>query len=264
MINDIKKIGLTLPVGDSARMLCPWCEGGSTREQSLRITNYGEYIGYNCFRAKCKSYGDIPTHGVRRQITRPTKIRPFNKDLVALPDVLYENVFNHYEIPKETVELNEVRYCPELDRIYLPVFNPLGYPVGGVAKAYDKTVVPKSLTYIEEDYPLAGFSRGNCDYTSRPLIVVEDMISLLKCSLVNNSCCVLGCTLQKGVRDLILALSPTNIVVMMDGDDAGYAAAQRIYRAFKDFTVVSVFPMLKGYDPKDVPLQKLRQYGELF
>lgn len=59
----ITDLSRTLPDGVTVRALCPVCEGGRSREQSLAVTRDGPLVRYICHRAKCGEAGVLGGSG---------------------------------------------------------------------------------------------------------------------------------------------------------------------------------------------------------
>jgi hypothetical protein len=262
-LQQIKALGQALSPGESTRIICPFCQGGKSREVSFRIKNSNHKIEYNCFRAKCKESGDILTYGEAKRLDRrPSKVRPFTKDLVSLPEVIYEQLFAPYNLELEFVKSQGVKFIPEMHRAWLPILAPAGFQIGGTARACDDSQQPKAITYIDEDYPLGHFPilpQEGKQYAGKSLILLEDQISAMKVSLVNPCCALLGVAPQPGLDKLIISLSPAEIIIMFDGDEAGYGAAAKAGRRFSSFLPTRVVGTPRGYDPKDLSLKQIQQ-----
>lgn len=56
ILNEVKLYAETMELGETARIVCPHCGGGSTKERSLTITLFDDMtVKYQCFRGMCSS-----------------------------------------------------------------------------------------------------------------------------------------------------------------------------------------------------------------
>lgn len=174
-------------LGERARasgLLCPWCEGGRTRERSLLAWREGTQLRAKCKRAKCGRYGawDAVTLGMAP--FDPSRVPPDKRYVVntlPLAEATVAHLQARYGLRTETISHFGLRQGPGARACYCPVYGPLGQPRGWVRRWLDGTL-PKVKGYPAHDHPqgapwMAWFSAA----VRPPLVVlVEDVFSALR------------------------------------------------------------------------------------
>lgn len=169
---------LNLKRGEKGRIICPWCNGGSTREKSLSVAcNEDGSLWWRCFRANCGQMGSRNSHGLRNLKAKKSTPRPFDGATAALSNDDYRYFGENFGLGPE--DLAGVRYAYESNRYCFRVLSPSSKVRGVILRSF-AGAVPKVLTFRERvDDPFMGWiweggpPRG-------PIVVVEDVLSALK------------------------------------------------------------------------------------
>lgn len=177
-----------LSVGDSHRIVCPACGGGSTNERSFSVTRTPDSFVYICFRGKCGIKGRIPVkpgldEGEIVPEPRPIIYTPL--DLIPMPE---SSVLEICGLPYLRPLRHEVYYemAPEEGRLAWTIFAPDGTIRGYVRRAYDKRLPKAKLWFYPEMEPI-GLSwhpaQGGRTYLYRGRwVLVEDIPSAIRLS----------------------------------------------------------------------------------
>jgi hypothetical protein len=160
----------------AGRYVCPKCNGGTDREESLsiRVDAVGG-VHWRCFRAQCGTSGG--PRGVGSVFAKPKKeARHFTRPIKPLTDPQRALLFEKFG--DVSIEAQVHGYSYGDDRFILGVYGPTGYNRRGVV-AYSFNQKPKSLTYNEKpDEPFIHFS--GVWGLDRDLVIVEDWFSAEK------------------------------------------------------------------------------------
>lgn len=231
-----------LPIGASSRQeICPSCEGGITRERSMRIYRTAKGLQCVCFRATCPrprvfvpANGSASTLGGSLPQIRKPRTGPYSKPSASLgiedwsflgqrfgvsPDDI------HGEIRKALIGGRLLMECRDLDgRLFATQARK--YPELGC-----RDDLPKVITYwedIEDDHNLKFhfpyWSRQFIRGKDTSLFIVEDILSSIKLStahFVNRrfACAALGTHLTPAkMLELKRISGCTNIVIALDSD----------------------------------------------
>lgn len=94
------------------------------------------------------------------------------------------------------------------------------------------------------------------------VVIVEDVLSYYKVRYALNDdwdvLCLLGTHLRPSAAlELIRA---DKVVIMLDGDEAGYRGARRVRKDLAYVPEVVVVDLPDGYDPKDLTIEQIRSY----
>ena len=250
---------LDIQVGESRKIVCPFCR--ATHEMSLSLSRTEEGLLYKCFRVKCGARGFISSIPGTTRIDLPDKKkvftpREFKHDLTLLPDEIYTWLFNKYYITKEEADNEGFRYEPKYNRIYMPVFDEQGSEFGAVTKAIERgTDVPKTLTYITRDTSRVHFSRQGLERRG-PLCVVEDVLSAVRVSRYLKTCALLGTTINNEKIRTMRSVS-SSLIMILDNDAIELALRfrKRYGFYFGQFRV-----MMPEKDPKDMSPKELEEF----
>lgn len=152
--------------GDSVRIQCPECGGGTSGERSMsvRVADDGAVL-FLCYRASCGARGVLggsPSKLVSlvstKQPTHKVKPDPTSR-LVLTLDLPYEYFGTMYD--------------PDTNRVAFPVLSPSGTRRGWVLRSYDNAVTPKVLTVPTSPEVQLGWNRVQ----GTQVVVVEDIPS---------------------------------------------------------------------------------------
>ncbi len=254
---------MDLKPDESKRIVCPFCNGGSSAEKSFNIKRVAFGLLYNCFRASCPKgrgiLGDIRGSVPVWEETGTSKvssIRQFKGVLTELPYGIYKERYAPYEVSFETVQAQGIRYAPEINRIYVPFFDHRGYQFAEDLRAVDKMAKPKALINPwTGSLPLIHFPLG-MDPSSKVLIV-EDYLSAIKCSSICYCASITGTHLSdEGIRHF-LEIGIKEVKIMLDGD--AVQQALKLQRRLMPFFSTSIIPISNTEDPKDVPYKYLKE-----
>ena len=178
---EISLEGSNLQAGETVTILCPECDGGTSKAKTLSITKKESgSIAFICFRDSCQIKGYLKASGgspVKKEITK-------KKPLVA--EKLIEA--QHEEVPPPTELLVQEKYnvsltkhyCrwdSKMERVLMPIFDSDVELRGYIARSYTGAE-PKALTFKEADYAgPAWYTTGFIPTSS--LIIVEDPVSAM-------------------------------------------------------------------------------------
>lgn len=266
LINEIKLYGLGLELGESLPLsICPFCEGGRTKENSFSVTRINKGLLYNCFRAKCGVSGMVRSGPPDREDYVPKEwvSRPFKQPLSKLPDPVYEWLKFKYELPRELLDFNSVKYAPKSNRLYMPIYDIEGMDVGGVAKSLPEELSehakgsipegPKSLNYWREKRPKLHFPFTTL--THSVVVAVEDHLSAMKVGQFLPSVALMGTSLNAEAA-VLLKQCYDHLILMLDPDalKASIKIADDYRSMFKTVDVINM-----KADPKDTKNTHLRE-----
>jgi hypothetical protein len=263
---NIKLLALELEEGQSVTCLCPKCRGGSTGEEKLSITRTSAGLLYNCYRASCKFKGfvsSLPGSLLPEPNNKKhKKPHPFTRPLIPLPEDMVLYLMQKYNLTEKDIANNGLAYDVDYDRLYLPIYNSLGYEIGGCAKKlgfkqHGNSQGSKNIIYYNDpDIQLLHFATKASELNT--IIVVEDQLSAIRVSKYGRGVALLGTnwndtttvTLQKETRNIILAL---------DADTWDKAVPLPIAIARKYSLFFDTFKLVKvNKDPKDSTEEELQ------
>jgi hypothetical protein len=225
---------LDLAVGESINgALCPFCNGGSSRERTFSVTRLADGIGHNCYRASCtEGRGFVPTAGVLRA---PSNAGPVK------PDRPYHGEYR----PLETKDIDYFHERFDLDlpsqgpvgvseygQYVMEVRNPMGLARGYVVRRrgwsgppaprpLQVTEGPKTRLFLNDSSQL-----GQSWYwqNNEVVVLVEDQISAMKAYQAGyTGVALLGTHLEtRRVRE-IGTLRPKLVLIALDQDATAVA-----------------------------------------
>lgn len=180
--NQIALTAQTLFKGESVRIVCPKCGGGSSEEKSFLCSrDHGGVVFYKCFRASCSYRGKlIIGDGESGYVPRQRKLHSFTRELKPLDSEQTEWWRKRFGINPD----QGVYWCPSLTRDALRVYGPDGQHRGWVLRDWTGSSEPKVIGYPERDEPFIGWFPVQMFYGEKhpngPCVVVEDLISARK------------------------------------------------------------------------------------
>ena len=243
---------------EQGRFVCPGCGGGSNNERSLVITAYSHHIVFHCFRAKCNVTGALSTSVDIRTTAKPkAKPRPYGGDLLPVLEELHASIFGKYGLSVEDVRGQGITWARDINRIRFPIYNYMGYVIGENLKAISPEQKPKTLVNKFNDVPLLHFPLGQG--RGQALVLVEDQTSAIKVAQIHPCAALMGTNLSDEGLKQLLVLGIKKIILMLDGDDAGFTASVKLAKQLVPFVEVVRCVLPKGEDPKDMPLGYLKE-----
>lgn len=210
--SEIVLLGAELTSGESIRVHCPRCEGGSKSEKSLSVTRdeNGKLV-WQCFRASCDERGTTQrTNNLPSTIPLAPKPRKqFTGQTVPLSDKLKERIQSLWGI----TDPPHWYWTPDYGgRIAMSVRSPKYLHRGWSLRDIRGNAIVKTLTYIDKD------EEGLSWYKTTPhtgTVLVEDIASAVRASKYINSVALLGTGIgdrraleiaEHATRPIILAL----------------------------------------------------------
>ena len=256
MKNELLELAKSLDDGECARVVCPQCGGGSSKERSLSIRREGLSLHCRCWRARCElgyirllTDGTIGTRTTRSRLPRPAGwmgvTRPLPEDV--------EKEFNLNCFPDWVM----LRMTDD-GRLVIPILDHNGARRGDIVrqgKPYDSDK-PKALTYHAQGYSgLAWFIPPNV--SNPPLCVVEDAASAARLAKHGVAgVALLGVFLTQVKLNHILEWrrnAPVNIALDADAYRIAVGAAIRL-QGQVDLRVHRIFDDVKDMDDGSLAL----------
>jgi hypothetical protein len=216
---------------------------------------------YRCFRASCGKKGFIGDFK-KREVTLPQKRKgppKYPGGLINLhPDEIAEH-FGKYEISQTDVTQNGIRRTTDGEWFYFPIFNYRGLQIGEHLRRINKDKPgSKARTFRWTEDTLLYFPIGN-GFNGR-LVLVEDPISAIKVSKIENCAALLGTHLGDDALQLLKLMMIQRVVIMCDGDSAGRKAAIGIKDRLAPFFHVRTVYLDLGRNPRDISYRELRRF----
>jgi len=240
-MNPYDTIGMA---GSGERIICPFCNGGMTRERSMVVWGPEHY---KCFRASCGKAG-WGTGGVQ---PREKQARYFTKPTLQLTRDQAEFLCILFGLDSAP----SVSYSPDEDRYIFDVLAPMGWLRGHMARSYSGQT-PKTLAYrAKTEEPWMHWSKPR-DYqplhAAKPVVVVEDIVSAEKVAQfgLQRGCALLGTHMDVERAEEIRQLAGNKPVhIALDKDATGLAIKH--YNKFGDI-IPNLFVLALDKDIKDM------------
>ena len=246
-----------MQLGTSLREICPRCGGGSKREKSLSITmNEDGNLLWHCHRASCGDSGKVFVWGAMEEGRKVAKKAPrtFKGRTEHLSKAVFDWFSEKYQITEETVQEMGIKFCPDMNRIVIPITGPPNkYKIRGyLAREWADQLDIKVLTFqelVEEPFAHWGYQ-----YTAKyPIVLVEDVLSAMKveqCGI--NVLSLNGTNLsQKLVREII----DVNRQVILALDKDAYSKSLGYAGTYSHLLSLKVWKLEK--DLKYVPQERI-------
>ena len=148
------------------------------------------------------------------------------------------------KLTEEVIEKFEVGYDPKLDAITFPVY------VNGKCQFVCKRRVKFKRFDMPRINPKPIYG---LDYlTSNEVIVCESIINALTCWSYGKQAVALFGTGSEYQIEQLKHIKQRNIILALDGDEAGRKGTKKILKALKYNKVLSVFPIPEGKDINDL------------
>jgi hypothetical protein len=261
MIIKIKELGKDLQEGETIRTTCPYCE--AKHENSFAITRKPGVLLYYCHRATCGKHGLVGSlaeigSGNMSSAARKSKIRRYDGELGATPELWRRTFTERYGISFEELDRQGIRYSPSMQRIYFPIFDYRGFQIGENLRSTHAFQVPKTLIYPwSETTPLIHFPVPF--QVSEHLALTEDQVSSIKVAKVAAVAALLGTNLGVEGLKLLRDIGVKKITLMMDGDNAGRVATSKLLNKLSPFFEVVALYLPEGKDPKHLTIEQLKE-----
>jgi len=248
----------TLDQGDQGKYNHADCPNGMDNRKRLYVKNVdGAFLWH------CHNCGDSGYYRPKETVSR---IKATTTTVVSRgPIEPYVHLTKELDYGKFKVEgqlwlgqygftdklVNMFRIAETADGIVLPVFynnNIIGYQV----RRYNKS--PKYLTYSKQR-----FSYIDCitDITTKPLIIVEDLLSSYKLRYAGYpTLCLLGTKLDSDAQKVLHMFRSKRVLLWLDDDTAGHVAAKKL---FVDVSpIVPNISAIFNHQPKELSLEILK------
>lgn len=257
----IKLEALSLGVEEQTRIRCPFCQQGSEKDFTIFRTHVGVY--YQCWHASCGEKGFIPSLGYKNlKETKLEKDHTYKSELLPLTLEIIKFLFLKYNLSFTDIKNNGFKLNEENTRLFMSVMNEHGFEFGFVAKKLNpKTNGPKTINYFNERYAIH-YPHRTSNYlvtASKPLVVVEDILSSIRVSKFLPCVSILGSNLT--TNHVIQLMKRTDhIILMLDLDTWQLKNPKPIKfkkefgLCFKHFDLVQV-----PKDPKDCSDEELQE-----
>ena len=222
-------------------LVCPRCDGGTSREQSLRVTkgDSGD-VWFRCYRNKCGFTGGTghPTGSIG-QTPRVRRAHRFTGSTALLTAQQLAALYAKFPGLVGYDDLSEWRFARHYNRFIIPLKDSTLTKWGVDAKWVDvlyipKPCGPKSLIYYDNaEYVRLGWTRNDSrKRAGGVVVVVEDMISASVVANAGFDCVALLGTSLSNEQVYALAEQHDTLVVALDPDAAQKAATMSTRNAF--------------------------------
>ena len=265
--DSIKERALSLGVGESTRVVCPFCN--AQHEKSCSITRYPSSLYFRCFRAACGKAGTVsslPGGSYRLVDTLAgssaempnSSPRPLTYRTTHLPDYAKEALRSMYELSPGYLEhKGSVCWVPDLESFGFPCHS-LDGDVSGFAtkRLYKSSGEHKTELFWDRAPPRYYAPNYRFPGAGGAIWVVEDCLSCLKMwSIGCPSIALLGTSMHETVATALLGrFRSVNICLDPDATDKAFGMVRDYKLLFDKMSVV----VLKA-DPKDTPLAELEK-----
>ena len=251
------------PRGESTRVVCPRCGGGSTKEKSLSITREPSgLVLWQCFRDGCTEHGASGGEGTRRLSAAastsknrrtPNKVRPYRGSLERLTESQLDFLANKIGWIGPHIDIARPLWAEEECRYAFPIFAPMGDRRGYVLRSYDPGQDVKALTRMDRSEPHMSWYRYNGP--DNLLLIVEDIPSAVRAARYVNSLALCGTGVGPEYAGEISAYYK-NVVWALDED--ALATAMKLHRKYAMwFDSSRVLPLTK--DIKDLEEEEVQE-----
>lgn len=257
---DVTFIASELEPGETTRVLCPRCDGGSSREKSLTITlDWDGGLVWNCFRDSCTEKGRSGGTYIPSTTTQSDRVvKKFEGTTVPLSDVRLDKIHTKWGITNPPYWY----WTPDYGgRIAMSVRSPKYLHRGWVLRDLRGVAKAKALTYMDKDEVMLSWYKVQKD---APTVVVEDIPSAVRVSMFGvNAVALLGTIVNMDKADELARYAPRPIVIALDQD-----ATAKAFQIARKYGLVwdhyRVLPLEKDFkDMTDTEVQnKLGQIYE--
>lgn len=239
LLNNLK--ALDLQDNQSRRMDCPVCGG----KNSFSVRSINGTLFYYCFRASCNIKGRGNTEITLESIQKPKPIEV--KDIWTLPThfsnpIQNQNCFSFMKYWRllDPYKLGDLELYADIkqERLIFPLRNYEKQLKGAVGRTI-RNGLPKWFIYNRQDSCPYIRQKKEC----KDVILVEDAVSAVRCSLISNSMALLGTNLPF-IDNLSEYLEPYDRVYIALDDDAT-RKAPKLHRELNPFKETKIIPLKK-------------------
>lgn len=244
-------------LGETIRVLCPACGGGSSKERSLTITLRESGLVWNCFRTNCpmspgREGGVLPSNFKTPALK---KNKEFDGRLSPLKESHLKRVQDLWGITDPPYWWWTVDYG---GRVAMSVRSPLYRHRGWVLRSVTGGT-PKALTYIDNNEEALSWYKKE---KGAPTVLVEDIPSAVRAAQHVNAVSLLGTNVGLGRAEEIAQYAPRPIVIALDQDatDQAFRIAHKWGLLWDNVIVLPLEHDLKDLNDQELctKLSKLR------
>lgn len=242
---------------------CPWC--GKDKSFSVTKTLKGDIL-FLCHRARCGESGYIRCYGSGdTSATQEPEFCPrvYDSPTRFLEGERLSQLLDTYHLRQGEVDWAGFLYNPSRDSLVMPVYCPYGTRRGTVTKAFDSTIIPKTINYKEVDenwlgwYIREGVCSANKEGKFDIVVVVEDAISAVKASRYVPSVALYGTNLNPDAIDELRS-NGHKTYLAFDKD-----ATAKAYHYVKEYGLLGNFRLLPlSKDLKDMDDHELTVWSQ--
>lgn len=274
-----------LQEGDTIRIVCPMCDGGSSREKSLSVTRNFDSGVYNCYRASCGVKGFIPLNPLALpKIREHVPYKPkgwleakFDGADLWTPDFKYSVFVEKYELDIDIMRLNDfsirngIQFINKDYRhhigtgLWLPLRD-FNWQQWGIytkkVEGYEWLSDNKTWTCKTDDVDFPYYVPGGFDYKHDDTVYfVEDPLSAVKVAQLGYLAVgLLGTHFQPNHVLELIKQKIRRIVWMLDPDTwQNSKQAKAVSLANRIGPIVEHRIVCMEKDPKDTPLDELEE-----
>lgn len=272
--NHIKMEAMFLGEGENTRSIeCPFCPPHDKEPNSFSVTRSDEGLLFNCYRAKCKQSGFIPSIPitVTDRPDKKNKVNSFTYEVSKLSNEQYRRLILNYNLTVDEIDSNEIQWVSETRRLAIPLFDKNYLRWGWEAKIIKGLEPPwikgkgttKSIVYpTQESYTRLYYPKLSKEYVKErssmnedTIVLVEDVFSAIRVMRYRDSAALLGCNLDL-VQVLELMDGYKNIILALDAD-----ATQKAIKIAKEYSGYFEHFEVKqlNKDPKDMSENELER-----
>ena len=210
--SDILLSAAGIQLGETLRIVCPTCDGGSTQEKSLVITRSEDgHLVWVCHRATCPTKGGDGGGSIITQSTKKTK-KVYTGTTVPLSDSLRERLIELWGVSDPA----HWYWSPEYHRLAMSIRSPKYMHRGWVLRDLSGRSKLKALTYIDEGEESLSWYKLN---PNAPTVVVEDIPSAVRATMCGvNAVALLGTGVGLSKASEIATHASKPIIVALDQD----------------------------------------------
>lgn len=197
---------------------CPACQGGSTGERTLVVSNRSGTLLWYCYRASCQFKGAAKQDGKQvltatQQVSARGAIgRSITRQNIALDISTQQGLESKYAIDARLAAKHSLGWDESSGRLCLPVCGYQGEQLGVSLRSLTSGI-PKSLTHTEK-----GVMAWYPNHTAAGVIVVEDQLSAIRASDYLTSVALLGTNLNDERAEEIKATGLSPVYIALDAD----------------------------------------------
>lgn len=215
----------SLDNGESTRIVCPRCNGGSNEEKTCSITrSESGSLVWQCFRASCTEKGGSGERNSESVVAPKKKVRKvFEGRTKMLSDELHIKLRNMWGI----LETPYWYWTPEMGgRVAMSVRSPKYTHRGWILRDISGRARCKALTYLDEREVGLSWYRN---FDTGPTVLVEDIPSAVRASCYVNSVALLGTGIgtDRALEIAEFATRPVSIALDQDATALSFVYEQR-------------------------------------